>query len=69
MPRKRRVFSTEYKAEVVKLIQESGKSVGQWQPTESDANVNALPRLFWQTRHDPFYAAWILTHSDVIFYQ
>ncbi len=29
MPRKRRVFSTEYKAEVVKLIQESGKSVGQ----------------------------------------
>jgi transposase len=29
MPRKRRVFSTEYKAEVVKLIHESGKSVGQ----------------------------------------
>jgi transposase len=29
MPRKRRIFSTEYKAEVVKLIHESGKSVGQ----------------------------------------
>ncbi len=29
MPRKRRVFSTEYEAEVVKLIHESGKSVGQ----------------------------------------
>lgn len=29
MPRKRRVFSTAYKAEVVKLIHESGKSVGQ----------------------------------------
>jgi transposase len=28
MPRKRRVFSTEYKAEVVKLVHESGKSVG-----------------------------------------
>ena len=29
MPRKRRIFSTEYKAEVVKLIQDGGKSVGQ----------------------------------------
>ena len=29
MSRKRRAFSAEYKAEVVKLIQESGKSVGQ----------------------------------------
>ena len=29
MTRKRRAFSTEYKAEVVKLIEESGKSVGQ----------------------------------------
>ena len=29
MPRKRREFSKEYKAEVVKLIQDSGKSVGQ----------------------------------------
>ncbi len=29
MTRKRRAFSAEYKAEVVKLIEESGKSVGQ----------------------------------------
>ena len=29
MARKRRSFSSEYKAEVVKLIRESGKSVGQ----------------------------------------
>ena len=29
MSRKRRAFSAEYKAEVVKLIQESGKSVGR----------------------------------------
>ncbi len=29
MQRKRRLFSTEYKAEVVRLIHESGKSVGQ----------------------------------------
>jgi transposase-like protein len=29
MPRKRRSFSAEYKAEVVELIRTSGKSVGQ----------------------------------------
>ena len=29
MPRKRRSFSAEYKAEVVELIRASGKSVGQ----------------------------------------
>jgi len=29
MARKRRAFSTEYKAEVVKLIQDGGKSVGE----------------------------------------
>ena len=29
MARKRRSFSSEYKAEVVKLIRDSGKSVGQ----------------------------------------
>lgn len=29
MPRKRRAFSAQYKAEIVKLIRDSGKSVGQ----------------------------------------
>lgn len=29
MARKRRAFSAEYKAEVVKLVRESGESVGQ----------------------------------------
>ena len=29
MSRKRRAFSSEYKAEVVKLIRDSGKSIGQ----------------------------------------
>ena len=29
MPRQRRAFSAEYKAEVIKLVEESGKSIGQ----------------------------------------
>lgn len=51
MPRKRRAFSAEYKAEVVKLIQDSGKSVGQV-ARELDLTETAVRKWVEQAKID-----------------
>ena len=53
MPRKRRAFSAEYKAEVVKLIQDSGKSVGQV-ARELDLTETAVRKWVEQANIDQF---------------
>jgi len=51
MPRKRRAFSAEYKAEVVRLIRESGKSVRQV-CRELDLTETAVRKWFTQAEVD-----------------
>ena len=50
-PRKRRSFSKEYKAEVVRLIETSGKSVGQV-AQELDLTETAVRRWYNQAQID-----------------
>lgn len=51
MPRERRAFSAEYKAEVVRLVQDSGKSVGQV-ARELDLTETAVRRWVAQAEVD-----------------
>ena len=51
MPRKRRAFSSEYKAEVVQLIEDSGKSVGQVS-RELDLTETAVRKWVEQSKVD-----------------
>ena len=56
MPRQRRTFSPEYKSEVVKLIREGSKSVGQV-CRDLDLTETAVRRWFAQAEVDAGHGA------------
>ena len=62
MSRRRRAFSSEYKAEVVKLIRDSGKSIGQV-AQELDLTESAVRNWVRQAEMDEWRGVcWSLNH-------